>query len=191
MPGYDDQDLAALGRRIEEVLDQFHDFDGGPAVDRRSATDLAEDLVRTVTQFYGAGLERIMHILGSTSTAGSAGAALDRVVADPFLTGLLVLHDLHPKDTATRIQEALDAVRPYMGSHGGDIEVVKIDPHEGVVHLRMLGACDGCPSSAATLEHAVEEAVLAAAPEIGRIAVEGAVAPQVPSTPVALGRKPA
>ena len=92
------------------------------------------------------------------------------------------------------MRRALDSVRPYLGSHGGDVEVLAVDGDAGVVTLRMLGSCDGCASSSVTLELAVQAAIEEAAPEITRIDVEGG-ADAAPSTgsaaiPVTLGRKP-
>jgi Fe-S cluster biogenesis protein NfuA/nitrite reductase/ring-hydroxylating ferredoxin subunit len=91
------------------------------------------------------------------------------------VASLLLVHDLHPYDVETRVRNALDSVRPYLGSHGGDVELVGIDD-DGVVRLRLLGSCDGCPSSSVTLQLAVEGAVEAAAPETARIEVESPAA---------------
>ena len=77
--------------------------------------------------------------------------ALERLVEDELVASLLVLHGLHPKDTETRVVEALDEVRPYLGSHAGGVELLGVDP-EGVVHLRLEGSCDGCPSSTMTVK---------------------------------------
>src|SRR5262249_20495551 len=68
----------------------------------------------------------------------------------------------------------LARVRPYLASHGGDVELLGIDEPSGVVRLHMIGSCDGCPSSALTLKLAVESAILALAPEISHIEVDGA-----------------
>ncbi len=57
-----------------------------------------------------------------------------------------------------------------MGTHGGDVELIEVT-EDGVVRLRMLGSCDGCASSAVTLDLAVKDAVEAAAPEVERIEV--------------------
>ena len=73
------------------------------------------------------------------------------------------MHGLHPDDVETRVARALDGVRPYLGSHGGDVELVGLTD-DGVVRLRMLGSCDGCPSSSVTLTLAVETAIRDAAP---------------------------
>jgi Fe-S cluster biogenesis protein NfuA/nitrite reductase/ring-hydroxylating ferredoxin subunit len=76
-----------------------------------------------------------------------------------------------------RIEDALDSVRPYLGSHGGDVTLLEVA--DDVVRLQFAGSCKSCPSSAVTLEFAVEDAVRAAAPEITSIEV---VAPE-PESP--------
>jgi Fe-S cluster biogenesis protein NfuA/nitrite reductase/ring-hydroxylating ferredoxin subunit len=80
------------------------------------------------------------------------------------------VHGLHPDDVVTRVARALDTVRPYLGSHGGDVELVGLND-DGRVTLRMMGSCDGCPSSSVTLTLAVETAILDAAPEVTGIEV--------------------
>jgi Fe-S cluster biogenesis protein NfuA/nitrite reductase/ring-hydroxylating ferredoxin subunit len=70
------------------------------------------------------------------------------------------------------VQAALDSVRPYLGSHGGDVELLGVA--DGVVRLQLEGSCKTCPSSSVTLEFAVEDAVRAAAPEIESIEVVAA-----------------
>ena len=77
---------------------------------------------------------------------------------------LLILHGLHPLDVETRIARALDRVRPYLGSHGGDVKLLGVT--DGVVHLRLEGSCHGCPSSTVTMKLAIEKAIEEAAPEV-------------------------
>jgi Fe-S cluster biogenesis protein NfuA/nitrite reductase/ring-hydroxylating ferredoxin subunit len=86
---------------------------------------------------------------------------------------LLVVHGLHPYGVEERVERALAAVRPYLGSHGGDVELLGVS-EEGVVRLRLLGSCDGCPSSSVTLDLAVEGAIHEAAPEVSAIEIEAA-----------------
>ena len=83
------------------------------------------------------------------------------------------MHGLHPYGVEERVERALEAVRPYLGSHGGDVELLGVT-EEGVVRLRLLGSCDGCPSSSVTLELAVEGAIHEAAPEVSAIEIETA-----------------
>ncbi len=136
---------------------------GDPAVSTR-----ADELVRAVVGLYGGGLSRIVELLDEAQVRELAG--------DPLVAQLLLLHDLHPDDLRTRVQQALDHVRPYLGSHAGGIDYLGLDD-AGVAHLRLEGSCDGCPSSSVTVKLAIEQAVLDAAPEIDRVEVEGMVEP--------------
>jgi len=133
----------------------------------------AEDLVGLLMQFYGAGLRRMLQLADEAGVLD--GGLLDGIVADDLVSSILILHDLHPLDLPSRVQAALDRVRPYLGSHGGDVEITGIVGD--VVHLRMEGSCSTCPSSTVTLNFAIEEAILKAAPEISRIEAENVEAP--------------
>ena len=71
-------------------------------------------------------------------------------------------------DTEKMITEVLDKLRPYLQRDGGDIEFVKFD--DGIVYVRMLGACSGCAFIDVTLSGGIEEALLEEVP--GVIGVE-------------------
>ena len=133
------------------------------------ARERAEELVRLVADLYGAGLERILTILHEAGRLDDD--MLAALAADDLVSSLLLVHDLHPYDVTTRVEQALDGVRPYLGSHGGDVELLEVSD-DGVVRLRLLGSCDGCASSSVTLKLAVEGAIEAAAPEVVSIEVE-------------------
>ncbi|MDV7241194.1 MULTISPECIES: NifU family protein [Rhodococcus] len=148
------------GERIDALLDASS---AGGAV----ARERAEQLVREVVELYGAGLERMLEIVGEQD-----GALVDRLAADELVASLLLVNGLHPHDVETRVATALDSVRPYLGSHGGDVELLGVT--DGVVQLRLTGSCQSCPSSAVTLELAVKDAVYSAAPETVDIEVVGA-----------------
>jgi Fe-S cluster biogenesis protein NfuA len=158
----DPRDLRATGARIETLLEAAS---AGGAVMR----ERAEELVRLVVDLYGSGLERILEILHERGHLDDE--VLGALAADDLVASLLLVHGLHPEATATRVERALDGVRPYLGSHHGDVELLGITD-AGVVRLRLLGSCDGCASSSATLTLAVEGAVLEAAPEVTGIEVE-------------------
>jgi Fe-S cluster biogenesis protein NfuA len=146
----EDREARELVARIETLLEQSEG-------DAKTA-----ELVQAIVELYGEALTRLL-----------AGAV---PTEDELLTHLLLVHDLHPVDVETRVREALEDVRPYLGSHGGDVELLGID--EGVARLRLDGSCNGCPSSRVTLQNAIEEAVLRAAPEVERIEAEGVAEPQ-------------
>jgi Fe-S cluster biogenesis protein NfuA/nitrite reductase/ring-hydroxylating ferredoxin subunit len=99
----------------------------------------------------------------------------EALAEDELVSHLLLLHGLHPLDVQTRVVRALEEVRPYLQSHGGNVELLGIEG--GVARVRMEGSCDGCPSSTVTLKLAIEEAVLKAAPDLERIEAEGVAEP--------------
>jgi len=134
--------------------------------------ELADELVGAVMDLYGEGLERIFRALDEGGPA--AVAVRDALAEDSVVASLLLIHDLHPVPLETRVEDALASVRPYLRSHEGDVELVRLE--DGVAHLRLQGSCDGCPSSAATLELAITQALDEAAPDLAGIEVEGAVA---------------
>ena len=162
----------SCGERIEQIVEAS--AAGGPA-----AKDRAEELVRVVVGLYGSGLERVLEIAYDAGTLDDE--LLERLTDDDLVASLLLVHDLHPYDVVERVERALNKVRPYMGSHGGDVDLLGVDV-DGVVTLQMKGSCDGCPSSAVTLELAVETAIMEAAPEITKIeVVEASPAPATPN----------
>jgi Fe-S cluster biogenesis protein NfuA len=160
--------VGALPARIEGLLDELAAL-GNPAV-----TERAEELVAAVVELYGAGLSRIVARL---TDEPDGPEILRRVIEDDLVANLFMLHELHPDDVNARVQAALDRVRPYLGAHAGGIEFLGVDQH-GVAQLRLEGSCDGCAGSTATVQNAVERAVLEAAPEVVSIHVEGMVAPK-------------
>jgi Fe-S cluster biogenesis protein NfuA/nitrite reductase/ring-hydroxylating ferredoxin subunit len=132
-----------------------------------AARRLAEELAAAVVQLYGEGLERIVAALD----AGALGALAD----DGLIASLLLIHGLHPIALEARVQGALDGVRPYMESHGGDVELLGVV--DGVARLRLSGSCKGCSASQTTMELAIERALEEAAPDLRGLDVEGVVAP--------------
>jgi Fe-S cluster biogenesis protein NfuA/nitrite reductase/ring-hydroxylating ferredoxin subunit len=87
--------------------------------------------------------------------------ALERIAAgdldDPTAQALLQMYDLVQPDDEVLVEEALDEVRPYIHSHGGQVELLGVS--DGLVELRMSGSCAGCAASAMTLKRGIEEAL--------------------------------
>lgn len=72
-----------------------------------------------------------------------------------------------------KIEEALSSVRPFLMMDGGNVELVKID-EDGVVTLKLLGACSGCSMSHMTMKAGIEEAIKKVLPEVRSvIAING------------------
>jgi Fe-S cluster biogenesis protein NfuA/nitrite reductase/ring-hydroxylating ferredoxin subunit len=160
----------SAGDRIQTLLDATS---AGGTV----ARERAEQLVGEVVELYGAALSRVMAALGARADT----AMLNSLIADDLVASLLLVHGLHPHDVRRRVSDALDRVRPYLGSHGGDVHLLDIDGD--TVKLQFAGSCKSCPSSAVTLELAVEDAIRAAAPEVSSIEVVAPeAAPAEPTT---------
>lgn len=67
-----------------------------------------------------------------------------------------------------QVQEVLNKLRPFLLRDGGDVELVDVD-NEGVVLLRLMGACGNCPSSAITLKAGIERALVTEVPGVTEI----------------------
>lgn len=140
-----------------------------------AAREKATELVQAMLDVYGEGLERIVERVAE-SDDGELAAAF---AGDELVAHLLLLHGLHPVPLETRVRGALDEVRPYLESHGGNVELLGVE--EGVAKLRLEGSCSGCPSSTMTLKLAIEDAIHKAAPDVDGIEAEGASARAAPA----------
>ncbi len=163
-------DAQAAGERVETLLAELRSH-AGPQV---AAT--AEELVSCLVELYGAGLAQITAILSEDEGDGSGPRLLDKLVADPLVESLLLVHDLHPPDTSARIRRAVEEVLPSLGASAGEIEYQGLDD-QGVVHLCLERTAGGCQSTAGTIQAVIEQAVAAAAPEAAGVAIEVTEAP--------------
>jgi len=166
----EDQTLHERIRRIETLLHEVEKFKDPQA--RRQT----QEIVQALMDLHGSALEKI---LDQVAAGGEDGLKLIQSLArDPIIESVLLLYGLHPLDLETRVGQALEKVRPYLHSHGGNVELLGIV--DGVVRLRLQGSCHGCPSSAQTLKQSIEEAINERAPDATAIQVEGEVT-QAPS----------
>ncbi len=148
--------VQALTAQLDEVQDL-------------QARAVADELVASIMQLYGEGLERIM--------AAVDDDVRDRLMDDGVVASLLLIHGLYPVSLEDRVREALDSVRPYMESHGGDVELIAVE--DGVARMRLVGHCKGCPASEATLELAIKKALEETAPDLEGLEVEGVKEPPI------------
>src|ERR1700761_2233362 len=151
--------------------------------------EVADQLVSAVVQMYGAGLARIVELLGGLGPGHAGGRAIaDAMSEDELVSTLLLIHDLHPVPLEDRVRAALDSVRPYMESHGGNVELLSLQDGIATIHLR--GSCSDCSASAVTLELAIKQALEEAAPDLEALEVLGVAAqtgPQPGGLPMVSG----
>jgi hypothetical protein len=142
-----------LERRLERIAELVEQIEAGSDPASKA---LAKELLQSVMQLHGSGLERIMELARANDGALGAGDALvDRFARDRQIRTLLLVHDLHPWDAETRIREALQP-------HNGKVEVLRLDT--STVHVRVDGS--------AHLVRTVEDALRDAAPDLESIVVE-------------------
>jgi Fe-S cluster biogenesis protein NfuA len=153
-----------MAKRLQELLEQIQSHPN-PA-----ARALLQECLQSLLAFYGDGLARILKLVQDAGPTGEK--ILERLLHDHAVSGLLLIHGLHPVALETRLRGALEKVRPYMQSHGGNIELLGLE--NDVARVKLQGTCKSCPSSAVTLELAVRRAVEQACPDLLGFEVIGA-----------------
>ena len=166
-------DAQAAGERVETLIAELRS-QAGP-----QAAATAEELVSCLVELYGTGLATIIEVVGEDRPE-----LMDKLVADPLVESLLLVHDLHPLDTSARVRRAVEEVLPQLGSHAGDVEYLGLDD-TGVLRLRLEQR--GC--SADTVRDVISKAVAAAAPEAAGVDIE-LVQPPAEPTLLQITRRP-
>ncbi len=146
----------AIFERVQDLQDRLDATPDSPA------KELADELVGAVIQLYGEGLDRIVTTLGDSA---------QELTEDPLVATLLLIHDLHPVPLADRVRAALDSVRPYMESHGGNVELLSLE--HGIARIHLRGSCSDCSASTVTLELAIKQALEQMAPDLEGLQVDG------------------
>jgi len=138
--------------------------------ENKDVADTAIEMLDWIDVFHANGVGRMVEMLREWR----GEILLEAVAADPVAGALLRAYGLGDDtdlDAArVSVQAALEEVRPYLHSHGGDMEVVHLE--DGVVRLKLHGSCDGCTASDATIIEQVEAALKDHWVDFRRIEVE-------------------
>jgi Fe-S cluster biogenesis protein NfuA len=151
--------VAAALERLDDLVRAFEDHPG------EGVQDGLLEVLRAVDVIHRGALERLVALL-------DARGLREIALADPhvaLLFGLYEAPDDEPDDARVRAEAAVAELRPYVASHGGQLEVVAAE--DGVVNIRLLGACTACSGSPAALGDLVEQALRANLPEFVRMEV--------------------
>jgi nitrite reductase/ring-hydroxylating ferredoxin subunit/Fe-S cluster biogenesis protein NfuA len=108
--------------------------------------------------------EAFRRLIRQLKSVPGFAAALKAAAADEVVYAVLRRHGILKPSLFERVEMALVAVRPLLAGHGGDVELVAVEPP--VAELRFLGACDGCPASTLTFYAGVKKAIEESVPEI-------------------------
>ena len=154
--------------RIAELAETLSEHDDA------SVAEMATEMLDWIDVFHSNGVGRIVEMV----RAWRGEILLEAVAADPVAGALLRAYGLGDEidlDAArVAVQAALSEVRPYLHSHGGDMEVVHLA--DGVVRLKLHGSCDGCTASDATIIEQVETALQKHWGDFRRVEVEAMTA---------------
>lgn len=153
-----------LAQRVDRAVSAAQKLESG-------AQATAMELKDAVEAFHKLGLT---HIVRTLKADPRGRELLFELVDEPCVHALFAMHGIIRSDVTARVLQVLEAVRPYMRSHGGDVELVRIEGNTAFVQLH--GACNGCSLSSVTLRNGVEEVLKTQVPEITQVSV-------VPSDP--------
>ncbi|MEI7555077.1 NifU family protein [Candidatus Chlorohelix sp.] len=148
------KEFEALAQKVDLA---FKEIDTFSREDRLKALTLKN----SIEEFHKYGLTKIIQRLKADPRGKEL---LFELVDDPAVYALFVMHDLIKIDMTTRVNRALELVRPYMQLHSGGVEALEVK--EGTLYLKLLGACKGRSESATTLRNLVEETLKEHVPEI-------------------------
>lgn len=153
-----DLSLEELVDRIQHLLGVIEGY-SDPTIKRA-----VFDLLDWLDVLHREALERLVAGLKSVGF-------YEKAIDDQVIAHVLAIYDLiDVVDPEPLVEQALDEVRSYIHSHGGEMKVASIEG--GVVSMTMMGACAGCPSSVVTLTQSLEKAVRERWPGLVRIEVD-------------------
>ncbi len=140
---------AAPHDRLSRLLDRLEELLAHAEAFEPDVRDQVFELLDGVDALHRFGLTRLADVLGEKTLARvrRADAAADWLFA-AYGVGV---------DDVAAASMALEAIRPYLHEHGGEVDVLAVD--DGVVRVRLSGACSGCTAASVTLREGVQEAL--------------------------------
>lgn len=160
--------LASAIFRVEGVAAVFFgsDFITVTKKDEFSWELVKPGVFEAVMEHYASGKPVLNESDSSSSSSAAAAASASATSSEPHRAPDTAPHE-DDSETVAMIKELIETrVRPAVQEDGGDIEFVSFDETDGVVVVRMRGACSGCPSSAVTLKSGIENMLMHYVPEV-------------------------
>src|SRR6201998_2654202 len=127
-------------RQLGQLITQFGQMPEGP---QKTA---CKELVQLLMDVHGAGLDRMMEIVFENETAGPA--IIDKLAQDSVTGSLLLLYSLHPDDLETRVNKAVERMRPRLRKLSYSVDLTRVD--EGAVEVRVTSTSSGHSCGSAT-----------------------------------------
>ena len=164
--------------QVRQLGKQITQFDQMPEGPQKTA---CKELVHLLMDVHGAGLERIMEIVFESGSSGPA--IIGELGRDTIASSLLLLYSLHPDDLETRVDKAMERMRPRLRKVSCNADLVRIE--DGAVQIRVTTSGHSCGSSTKDVRAIVEEGVYELAPDVTSLVILGLEEPS-PSGFVAL-----
>jgi NifU-like domain len=152
-------------RQLGQLITQFDQMPEGPQ------KNACKELVHLLMDVHGAGLDRMMEIVFENEVAGPA--IIDKLAQDPVTGSLLLLYSLHPEDLETRVNKAVERMRPRLRKLSYSVDLTRVD--EGTVEVRVTSTSSGhsCGSTAKEVRGIVEDCVYELAPDVTSLEIRG------------------
>ena len=169
-PHIHDEEFQKLAERVDVLARELEEHPDPEAREK------ALELVQTVLNLHGEALRRVLHLIQFGPPGGEI--LLARVMEDPAVSSVLMIHGLYPVELKVRVATALDQVRSYLHAHGGDAQLLGVE--NGVAKVRLVRSRHDRSSSMTPMRLPIEKALLEAAPDLAGIEIieeEGAAAP--------------
>lgn len=151
----EDRDVEQLAQALDDALALVEGLEDPAALSATLAVRRALDDAHRAA---------LVHVVRQLRDDPRGKELLFEIVDDPAVRMVLLMHEIIRPDPMTLAANALQQVRPQLQSHGGDVELVRIE--EGTAYVRLSGACNGCSMSAVTMRNGVEQALKAEVPGI-------------------------
>ncbi|GAC1329832.1 MAG: hypothetical protein NVSMB17_06560 [Candidatus Dormibacteria bacterium] len=156
------EDLDEIGARTGSLMTQLLDYP------HPQVQELTEAMLQGLDMMHRSALIRMANLLDHQGV-------LEQAVADPVVRHVLDLYQIIEVSEEEKVDTALADIRPYIESHGGQLQVLSV--REGVVTVALAGSCRSCAASTFTLKRGVEGALLEHYEGFKRMVVEEAAAP--------------
>ncbi|MGA9587498.1 MAG: hypothetical protein WBQ95_19365 [Terracidiphilus sp.] len=162
----------ATGNDFQEQIRQLGQlitrFDQMPETPQKTA---CKELMQLLMDVHGAGLDRMMEIVFESEAAGPA--IIDKLGQDSVTSSLLLLYSLHPDDLQTRVNKAVERIRPRLRKVSYSVDLTGVN--EGAVEVRVTSTSSGhsCASTAKDVRAIVEDGIYELAPDITSLEIRG------------------
>lgn len=151
---------------IEEAAQALDDAAAKIGALDPAARQLVDDALGSLNALHKLGLTTMVRTLKDDPRGREL---LFGLVDEPEVRMILAMHGIIRPDPQTLARQVLDGVRPGLQSHGGDVELDRVEA--GVAYVRLQGACNGCSMAAVTMREGVESALVAGVPGITAVEV--------------------